>query len=61
MGATMIDRQHNQIVIECDACENTFDGDSLDWEVVWPAAKREGWKARKIADEWMHFCSECKP
>jgi hypothetical protein len=64
----MIDRQHDQIVIECDACDSVFDpaaeGMTLalaEWKVVWPAAKREGWKARQIDDEWLHFCPKCKP
>jgi hypothetical protein len=64
----MIDRQHDQIVIECDACNNVFDPAAegmklgLDaWAVVWPAAKRDGWKARQIDDEWLHFCPGCKP
>ena len=65
----MIDRQHNQIVIECDVCENVFEArvegleglSALDWDEVWPAAKSGGWKARRIADEWLHFCPDCKP
>ena len=62
----MIDRQHDQIVIECDACDSVFDSGvegcgSLEWEVVWPAAKREGWKARRIGGEWLQFCPSCKP
>jgi hypothetical protein len=57
----MIDQQHGHIVIECDACDSVFEGESTDWDVVRPDAKREGWKARKIADEWLHFCPGCKP
>lgn len=55
----MIDRQHGKIVIECDSCSETFDGDSDEWETVWPAAKREGWRTRKIANEWLHGCPKC--
>ena len=62
----MIDTQFDRIVIECDACDSVFDSGaedcgSLEWAVVWPVAKREGWKARRIAEEWMQFCPRCKP
>ncbi|MEY9493711.1 hypothetical protein [Bradyrhizobium elkanii] len=56
----MIDRQSNQIGIECDTCETVFEAGSLDWDVAWPAAKDMGWKARQIGSEWLHFCPECK-
>jgi hypothetical protein len=55
----MIDRQYNKIVIECDACGNTFDGESGEWSEVWPAAQREGWSSRKIGDVWVHSCTKC--
>lgn len=52
----MIDRQHGRIVIECDACDETFEGDSDNWQEVWPAAKRDGWKSRQFGGEWLHMC-----
>jgi hypothetical protein len=55
----MIDHQHGRIVIECDSCDEVFEGSSDDWQEVWPAAKREGWSTRKIADEWLHGCPKC--
>lgn len=55
----MIDRQHGKIQVECDSCDEVFAGDSDDWQEVWPAAKREGWTTRKIADEWLHGCPTC--
>jgi hypothetical protein len=65
----MIDRQGGQIVIECDSCGAQFEarvegleGDACtDWDEVWPAAKSGGWKARKIANEWLQFCPDCEP
>lgn len=57
----MIDRQCGKIVIECDACDAVFPGASDEWNEVWPAAKREGWRARKVGEEWVHTCPECKP
>ena len=55
----MIDRQHGKIVIECDSCDETFAGDSDEWNEVWPAAKAEGWKSKKIGSEWVHGCARC--
>jgi hypothetical protein len=55
----MIDRQHGRIVIECDSCDEVFEGASDDWQGVWPAARREGWSTRKIAETWLHGCPKC--
>ena len=60
MGEKMIDRQHDRIVIECDSCEEVFDGEAgEEFGMVWNAAKRDGWSTRKIADEWLHGCPRC--
>lgn len=55
----MIDRQHGKIVIECDSCPETFEGDSGEWSEVWAAAQREGWRSKKIGDQWVHGCRQC--
>lgn len=55
----MIDRQHGKIVIECDSCDEVFEGKSAEWNEVWPEAKREGWKSKKIGSEWVHGCPKC--
>jgi hypothetical protein len=57
----MIDRQGNRIVLECDSCEETFEGDEdAEWADVWAVAKREGWRSKKIGDEWIHGCGKCR-
>ena len=30
-----------------------------DFTTVWAHSKLDGWKARKIADEWLHGCPKC--
>ena len=55
-GALLIGRQHGRIVIACDACGRTFEGDSDEWIDVWPQARREGWRVRKIGKDWRQFC-----
>lgn len=56
----MIDRQGGRILIECDSCDEVFEGEhGAEWADVWPAAKRDGWTARKIAGEFLHGCPKC--
>lgn len=56
----MIDRQGNKIFIECDSCDEVFEGDEgAEWSDVWGAAKRDGWRSKKIGDEWVHGCPKC--
>lgn len=48
------------IVIECDQCNEEFEGDPGEqWETLWPRAKRKGWKSRRVsADLYTHGCPE---
>jgi hypothetical protein len=52
----LIDCQHDRIVIDCDACDRTLEGDSNEWMEVWLQARREGWRARKVGKDWCQFC-----
>ena len=57
----MIDRQGAKILIECDCCEEVFSGDDHEeFAAVWANAKSEGWRTRKIANEWLHACPNPK-
>jgi len=57
----MIDRQNGKILIECDSCDEVFEGDEgEEFAVVWNAAKREGWRTKKIGEEWVHGCGKCR-
>src|ERR1700746_674940 len=58
----MIDRQHDQILIECDACDSVFEPSAeglsgpaaADWSVVWTVAKRlrSGAAGRQLRPHW---------
>jgi hypothetical protein len=48
------------LVIECDACPETFEGESGEFNEVWAAAKRDGWTAKKVGDLWIHECPTCR-
>lgn len=57
----MIDRQHGKIIIECDSCGEIFEGrDDAEFAQVWSAAKRDGWRSRKIGNDYVHGCPNCK-
>ena len=56
----MIDRQHGRVIIECDSCDEIFEGErGEDFMVVLGAAKEDGWKVRKVVGEWIHGCPKC--
>lgn len=56
----MIDRQGHRILIECDSCDEVHEGGEGDeFAAVWADAKRDGWRSKKIADEWVHGCGKC--
>jgi hypothetical protein len=57
----MIDRQGKVVLIECDSCDEVFrhDDESAEFAEVWAEAKREGWRTRKIGNDWVHGCPRC--
>jgi hypothetical protein len=56
----MIDRQGAKILIECDSCDEIFEGDErAEFAAVWTGAKRDGWRSRKIGEDWIHKCPKC--
>jgi ribosomal protein L37AE/L43A len=56
-----LDRQYGTIVFLCDDCEDRFEGaPGEEFDRVYAAARRAGWRARKIENEWMHTCPECR-
>jgi hypothetical protein len=56
----MLDRQKGHLVFECDSCDAVFESDTGDFVDAWNAAKGEGWKAKKIRNEWVHACPGCE-
>ena len=55
----MIDRQSGKILFECDSCDEVFDTETTDFSEALAMIKREDWKVRKIASEWLHGCPKC--
>lgn len=57
----MIDHQRGQIVFECDACGDTLDTDTREFDEANALRREEGWLAEKVGRDWVHFCSDrCK-
>ncbi len=55
-----IDRQYNKTVFECVSCDETFEGEpGEEFADAWASAKREGWRAKKIGEEWVRGCGKC--
>lgn len=53
----MIDRQNGGIImVECDYCAEVLDTETRDFSEAMAVMRRKGWKARKIADQWLHGC-----
>lgn len=56
----MIDRQGNRVLIECDSCDDVFEGDEhAEFKEVWALAKRDGWRTQNVGGEWVHGCPKC--
>ena len=57
----MIDRQHGNLVFECDGCGDTFETGGSEFAYVWPEARHEGWLARRVGEKIVHECPRCIP
>jgi len=56
----MIDRQAGTISFECDCCPEVFEAETGDFTEAWSKAKAEGWRSKKVAEEWLHSCGSVK-
>jgi len=57
----MLDRQKGNIIFECDGCADVLETETGDFDSAMNLFRREGWKARKIGEDWMHLCRKCQP
>jgi ribosomal protein L37AE/L43A len=56
-----IDRQSGNLIFCCDSCDAQFKRPIEDeFDPTWAAAKREGWRAQKIGQDWIHACPDCE-
>jgi hypothetical protein len=55
----MLDRQHGNIVFECDGCGDILDTETSNFNAARNMLKRDGWRAIKIGTDWQHYCTGC--
>jgi hypothetical protein len=55
----MIDRQSGKILFECDSYDAVCDTETDDFSEALAMIKRDDWKVRKVAGEWLHGCAKC--
>ncbi len=54
------DTKSREICFVCDACGSLHDTNTDNWNEALAEIKEEGWKIRKIGEDWVHCCSrEC--
>ena len=53
--------------LDCDACPEVYEPATLgrgsaqrEWSEMWAYARAAGWRARKVGEDWKHFCPDCK-
>ena len=56
----MIDRQHGEIIYECDACDETLDTGESEWADAMSVFRANAWRAEKVGSDWTHLCPNCQ-
>lgn len=51
-----MDKQHGKYIFICDTCDDTLETNEDDFHAAVAVSKREGWKAKRIGDQWSHSC-----
>lgn len=47
------------IVFECDACNDTLETATSNFDSARNILRMEHWQARKVGDVWSHYCEGC--
>jgi hypothetical protein len=55
----MMDRQKGKFVAECNVCGDVLETNTGDFATARECLDAERWKARKIKDDWEHYCPGC--
>ncbi|MCK9220937.1 MAG: hypothetical protein M0P47_12940 [Bacteroidales bacterium] len=50
----------NDFDVYCDFCDfcDSFDVDD-NWDELMNEMKEDGWKSKKVEEEWKHMCPDC--
>ncbi|HWS65679.1 MAG TPA: hypothetical protein VN325_23205 [Steroidobacteraceae bacterium] len=55
----MITRVHGDIQFECDECAEVLDTRTSEFSEALTELKVEGWRSRKLGNDWSHYCEKC--
>lgn len=55
----MIDRNGGVVVVHCDTCPEEVNTEETVFSLALAGAKRDGWRAFLVGDEWCHACPAC--
>lgn len=56
----MIDRQHGEILFECDGCVAVIETGAPEFDEAARIARRNEWRFRRVGSEWLHLCPACR-
>jgi hypothetical protein len=56
----MIQRIHGKVTFECDRCGEIHDTDEREFKDALRSIREAGWTARKMGDDWLHYCEACE-
>lgn len=57
----MIEILYGDYYVCCDACGKELDGTFDSFDDAKDSMRFNGWKFRKIGEDWYHYCPECAP
>jgi hypothetical protein len=57
-SGAMVDLQKSRYVLQCDTCDELFEG-AEEYTDVWSWAKAEGWEARQVSGRLVLVCPYC--
>ncbi|MFI5113527.1 MAG: hypothetical protein ACHP7J_00180 [Terriglobales bacterium] len=55
----MLKKHKGELAVECDECGTEAFGGTADFQQFIQDIKDQGWKIRKVDDEWVHKCPSC--
>lgn len=57
-----ITRDFGMLVFECNGpdCVESLETDTEDWDEAKDLFDDEEWQARRVANQWFHYCKACK-
>jgi len=54
-----VTRNHGLVSFECDDCGDVLETSLEDFYTALAFAKRNGWEAIRVENEWKHRCPNC--